>query len=302
MVDFNAKTATPDTIITDDDSVLFGADSQSATTPSVYPFGTIKAWVKSWIAKADVGLGNVANIKNNATNSDPTTGSDSGAGYSAGSLWLNTSTGIVWNCVDASVGAAVWLHMLPDSVQRPYYGDANSGIGPAGMMTANLTLTLTASRLFMVPFIVPERRTFSSLMTYLQTRDASVGVTLRSGIYNANQSTRQPTTLIEDLGTYVLDTTTGSVGRKSQAVTATLNPGLYFAAFISDSSAAVISGVTSNWGALGSGLTAGATQTQIGALVLNGVTPGAFSGIHSGDESAQTYGVAGSNYPSFVLR
>lgn len=58
---FDFKAATPDTSITDDNSGIFGADSQSSTNPSWYSFGTIKTWVKSWIVKADVGLGNVAN-------------------------------------------------------------------------------------------------------------------------------------------------------------------------------------------------------------------------------------------------
>lgn len=62
MADFNAKTATPDTDgPADDNSVLFGADSQSAATPKIYTFAGIKAWIKTFLGigdyiESDVGV------------------------------------------------------------------------------------------------------------------------------------------------------------------------------------------------------------------------------------------------------
>jgi len=47
-----------------DTEVLFG--SPAAGTPKPYSFAGIKVWIKAWIAKADVGLGNVPNT--DATN------------------------------------------------------------------------------------------------------------------------------------------------------------------------------------------------------------------------------------------
>jgi hypothetical protein len=40
---------------------------------------------------------------------DPTTAEDDTAGYSVGSVWINTTANSAWRCVDASTGAAVWL-------------------------------------------------------------------------------------------------------------------------------------------------------------------------------------------------
>lgn len=39
---------------------------------------------------------------------DPTITDDSAAGYSVGSIWVNTSTPETLICTDATVGAAVW--------------------------------------------------------------------------------------------------------------------------------------------------------------------------------------------------
>lgn len=39
---------------------------------------------------------------------DPTISSDASLGYRNGSVWLNTSTGVLWVCYNPAVGAAVW--------------------------------------------------------------------------------------------------------------------------------------------------------------------------------------------------
>jgi hypothetical protein len=49
------------------------------------------------------------NTKNKISASNPTINDDSGAGYSIGSRWINTSTDREWVCMDATVGAAVWV-------------------------------------------------------------------------------------------------------------------------------------------------------------------------------------------------
>lgn len=50
---------------------------------------------------------------NYAAVSDPTVNDDSGSGYTVGSPWVNTSTGNVFLCTDASIGAAVWVELNP---------------------------------------------------------------------------------------------------------------------------------------------------------------------------------------------
>lgn len=60
MADYDLSSITTDTDgPAADTEVLFG--SPAAGTPKPYSFAGVKTWVKSWIAKGDVGLGNVAN-------------------------------------------------------------------------------------------------------------------------------------------------------------------------------------------------------------------------------------------------
>lgn len=50
----------------------------------------------------------VALLHNNAATSAPTVNDDSGDGYSVGSRWIDTTADKAYECVDSSVGSAVW--------------------------------------------------------------------------------------------------------------------------------------------------------------------------------------------------
>ena len=61
------------------------------------------------VSKAQLGLGNVTDIKNNLGGTTaPTSSDDSGSGYSVGSRWLDTTNDISYTCLDASGSSAVW--------------------------------------------------------------------------------------------------------------------------------------------------------------------------------------------------
>ena len=45
--------------------------------------------------------------------SNPGSSNDNTEGYSAGSRWVNTTTGIEWLCTSSATGAAVWVAMVP---------------------------------------------------------------------------------------------------------------------------------------------------------------------------------------------
>lgn len=45
---------------------------------------------------------------NLSASADPGATDDSAAGYSVGSVWINTSADTVWQCVDSTATAAVW--------------------------------------------------------------------------------------------------------------------------------------------------------------------------------------------------
>lgn len=57
--------------------------------------------------KGDVPA-NLAFTNNYAGNANPAVTNDASQGYSVGSSWVNLSTGTAYQCLDATIGAAVW--------------------------------------------------------------------------------------------------------------------------------------------------------------------------------------------------
>ncbi|WP_296596913.1 hypothetical protein [Phenylobacterium sp.] len=111
----------------------------------------------------------------NYSTSDPAAGDDSGDGYQVGSLWVNTSTGAVFICRDASMGAAAWFAIdtnhpgfATDEWWSPY--DGNVGAGS----------TLNGTTTFFVPFVVPRRMVVSHVGAMVHSPAA---VNCRLGIY-----------------------------------------------------------------------------------------------------------------------
>jgi hypothetical protein len=61
------------------------------------------------VTKAQVGLTNVSDTKNNyAASAAPTTTDDTTAGYSVGSMWADTTAGVAYFCVGSTASTAVW--------------------------------------------------------------------------------------------------------------------------------------------------------------------------------------------------
>ena len=57
------------------------------------------------------------NPKHNfSATTDPTVNDDSSAGYNVGSIWINTSTKSVFQCTDATTGAAIWTQLNTEAV------------------------------------------------------------------------------------------------------------------------------------------------------------------------------------------
>jgi hypothetical protein len=77
------------------------ADLAAHTGDSTNPHG---------VTKAQVGLGNVPDLKVNLEAiTAPTATDDSGDGYAVGSRWLDTTADKEYVCADATAGAAVWV-------------------------------------------------------------------------------------------------------------------------------------------------------------------------------------------------
>ncbi len=84
--------------------------------------------------KADVGLGDVENIKVNLTAIiDPTVNDDQLLGYSLQSKWTNTVTKHEFTCVDATAGNAVWIKTtVPESGIQAFFLTAKGLFGTGG--------------------------------------------------------------------------------------------------------------------------------------------------------------------------
>ena len=84
----------------------------------------------SGLVSSDVGLGNVPNLKMKLdATSAPTSGDDTGDGYSVGSRWIDVTNDKEYVCLDASSAAAVWTE--------------TTGAGGGGSVTADSTTTFT---------------------------------------------------------------------------------------------------------------------------------------------------------------
>lgn len=107
------------------------------------------------LTAADVGLSLVDNIKNHYTAaSNPGAGDDATQSFSVGSMWINTLSGTVWQCVDNTASAAEWkrLHELYSaSVIESYLADgavSAAKLQAGAVSTAQLALgAVTATRL-----------------------------------------------------------------------------------------------------------------------------------------------------------
>ncbi|MBK8907222.1 MAG: hypothetical protein IPM60_04765 [Rhodospirillales bacterium] len=76
------------------------------------------------VTKAQVGLGNVPDLKVNLASSvDPCSTDDADSGYAVGSRWINNSNGTEWVCVDAAAAGAQWIKTT---------NTAGTGGAPAG--------------------------------------------------------------------------------------------------------------------------------------------------------------------------
>lgn len=66
---------------------------------------------------------------------DPAATDDSAEGYSAGSKWLNTATDEVYVCLDAAVGAAVWVKTTLSTDELGSAALKDAGTGPSQVPT-----------------------------------------------------------------------------------------------------------------------------------------------------------------------
>lgn len=288
MADYNFKSISADTDgPSADTELLFGAPDQSSGTPKPYSFAGLKLWVKSWIAKADVDLGNVANTKHNfAASAAPAATDDAGSGYSAGSLWVDTTAGHVWLCIDATTSAAQWTHLTQ-------YAPATGGLGVmyyGPMCTSFSGGAITANYIYMQPIFIPKKTTLTALL--IQVRSAVAG-NARVGLYSTRPGSSLPNKLLADGG----EQSVNSTGDKTFTISVPVSPGWYLGA--------VTANVAANL------CLPGALMSIHGLYPSGGNAMNGFSGIYRNpgsyaafpaDESAQTYTAGYVNAPIVVAK
>lgn len=78
-------------------------------------------------------------LNNDAATTAPAVGDDSVDGYSVGSRWVNTTTDLVYMCVDASVGAAIWKQIVDTNSTQALSGKSFSSITVTGGSITGIT-------------------------------------------------------------------------------------------------------------------------------------------------------------------
>lgn len=121
----------------------------------------------------------------------------------------------------------------------PAVGDYFMGLGKVGANTAS-PAALVANTLYANPIFVPQKMTFDYIAVQVTTTHN--GQHIRLGIYNFVAGL--PTTLLADLGVITLG---AAASFSTLAITLTLAAGIYFTAYISDSSTVQLGKVVNNW-------------------------------------------------------
>jgi hypothetical protein len=135
------------------------------------------------VTAAEVRLLNSPAIKNNfGAGVDPLVTDDSGGGYSVGSEWVNTVTDAAFVCVDATVGAAIWMGVSNTGGNATTTESADYIPLPEVSFVGQSTFATTTS--LVGASYIARRRLSVSRILFEQTAGGGGG-TLRIAIYQA---------------------------------------------------------------------------------------------------------------------
>lgn len=107
--------------------------------------GGLEADVSAFGGLVKILSGSTSEIKCNfSASAAPTTGDDTGDGYSVGSLWYDTTGDAAYVCLDATAAAAVWLRITlanasGDLIVQSYTDGTRPAAGTAGRIIFNTT-------------------------------------------------------------------------------------------------------------------------------------------------------------------
>lgn len=126
-------------------------------------------------------------VHNLSATSDPGVGDDDADGFSAGSLWFRSDTGVVFVCRSAATGAAVWIRL--SAAKTTYIAD-NWIIPQEGVATAS-TNTHAINTIYFSPIDIEERCTIESMGATIYANQAAQNFQL--ALYANNPTTGRPT-------------------------------------------------------------------------------------------------------------
>lgn len=168
-------------------------------------------------------------------------------------------------------------------------GSGTCWIAPVAVTTAS-TQTLTTGFLYLVPFRLAQRRTFTQFG--LPTISGSGNV--RCGIYSAHATTNLPETLLVDAGSLAVAAATTVI---STSFSLTLEPGLYYFAMVSNAGPSVRAGATGVVMPLIGVVSSGSAVSNIQFLLR----AKAFGALDA-SETGNTYAATTSNMPFGLIR
>lgn len=158
--------------------------------------------------------------------SDPTVNDDSGDGYVAGqTFWLNTTTKVAFELVDATAGAAVWSQVGAES--HPGFVSGRYYTMPTG--AAASTFLLVENTIYYQPLYVPKSTAFDRLGFDISTGAGAAQNEVRTAIYKTTGG--KPGALVVDNGRTVIGTGTGNI---NVTIAQTLVAGWYWLAVIAN--------------------------------------------------------------------
>lgn len=116
-----------------------------------------------------ISLGFSQSLSNLTATTDPSVSNDNTQDYGVGSKWVNTSTGVEWQAVSVSTGAAVWVPLV------------SSGMLLGRLIGANMNVTTDQ------PFVMTNWSALNKCrITKVTCKNASVSLTTAAGgIYSA---------------------------------------------------------------------------------------------------------------------
>jgi len=185
------------------------------------------------LASAQTARTNLGLVKCNfGATARPAATNDNTQGYAVGSFWMRSDTGSLWRCRDATTNAAKWTRL--DIADFFGFTAGNWYSGQPALNTIAASPTATAATIYLVPIVIKERITISSLGMCVNT--GASGGNAQLALYNSDPTNGNlPGTLIDKTGS--LSTTSGGAVSGALGANQQIEPGIYWVGLNVDATA-----------------------------------------------------------------